>query len=182
MAGQNVQSDWKESLKQPEVQESLRTLVERLPDLVESLEKVDEAVSFGRNVMNDKQTMEELKNRLEYTNVDLDTLEAGLKLLEKLPKLLELVEKLETAVEFIENVLKDQESLEYLQDSAKTYMEPVQKRVDDGVNFWKEVQAKAESNQQHISIFTVLKWMKDPNVQKGLSYVQAFIDTMPKSR
>ncbi|TCT24557.1 uncharacterized protein DUF1641 [Melghiribacillus thermohalophilus] len=115
-------------------------------------------------------------------NVDIDTLEAGMKLLEKLPRLVEMVEKLEIAVEFIENVLRDQESMDYLQDSAKAYMEPVRRRVDDGLNFWKEVQAKAETNKQHISIFTIMKWMKDPNVQKGLSYVQAIMDTMPKSR
>ncbi|WP_203363422.1 hypothetical protein [Bacillus sp. REN10] len=182
MATSLSKQDWVDELDKPEVQASLQTLIEKLPTLTEKLEQVDNLLSFGQAVMNDEHTMEKVKTKLDYTNIDVDTLEAGLRLLEKLPLLLQLVEKLEVAVRFAEQVAGDQKSIEYLQKSAEGYLEPIQAKVEQGKTLWQEIQTKAEANQQHISVFTILKWMKDPSVQRILSYVQAFIDTMPKKQ
>ncbi|WP_100401422.1 DUF1641 domain-containing protein [Bacillus sp. FJAT-42315] len=182
MATSLSKQDWVDELDKLEVQASLQKLIEKLPTLTEKLEQVDNILSFGQAAMEDQHTMEKVKMKLDYTNVDIDTLEAGLRLLEKLPLLLQLTEKLETVVHFMEQVLGDQKSIEYLQKSAEGYLEPIQEKVEQGKTLWEEVQMKAEANTQHISVFTILKWMKDPSVQRGLSYVQALIDTLPKKQ
>ncbi|WP_338752154.1 hypothetical protein [Bacillus sp. FJAT-52991] len=174
--------DWIDELDKPEVQASLQQLIEKLPLLTEKLEQVDHILSFGQAVMDDQHTMKKVKTKLDSTNIDVDTLEAALHLLEKLPLLLQLTEKLETVIRFAEQVLGDQQSIDYLQKSVEGYLEPVKTKINTGKTLWEEVQTKAEVNTQHISVFTVLKWIKDPSVQRILSYVQAFIDTMPKKQ
>nr|WP_275582011.1 DUF1641 domain-containing protein [Bacillus ectoiniformans] len=59
-------------------------------------------------------------------------------------------------------------------------MQPIREKTEKGKILWKEVQLRAETNTQNISIFTILKWMKDPNVQRSLSYVQGLIEVLPK--
>ncbi|WP_121614305.1 hypothetical protein [Mesobacillus foraminis] len=180
MAVTTSKSDWIDELNKPEVLESLQKLIEKLPDLTQKLDQADHLLSFGQSILHDSRTMDKLKLKLDSTNLDSNTLAAALRLLEKLPLLLELTEKLETIVRFAENVLADEKSVSYLQGSIKEYTEPICEKAIKAQSLYKEVQAKAEANTQHISIFTVLKWMKDPSVQRMLSYVQAMIDTMPK--
>ncbi|MEK4027824.1 MULTISPECIES: DUF1641 domain-containing protein [Bacillaceae] len=172
--------DWVDELNKPEVQASLQKLIEKLPDLTAKIEQADQLLTFGQSVLEDEHTMEKVKKKIDGINIDMNTLEAALRLLEKLPLLLELMEKLETVVRFVENVLADEKSIAYLQNSVEEYTEPIREKVEKGQSLWEEVQAKAEANAQHISLFTVLKWMKDPSVQRVLSYVQALIETLPK--
>lgn len=180
MAVSISKQDWVDELNKPEVQASLQKLIEKLPDLTAKIEQADHLLTFGQSVLEDERTMEKVKTKVDSINIDMNTLEAALRLLEKLPLLLELMEKLETVVRFAENVLADEKSIAYLQNSVEEYTEPIREKVEKGQSLWEEVQAKAEANTQHISLFIVLKWMKDPSVQRILSYVQALIETLPK--
>lgn len=182
MATQLDSRDWTDELDSKEVQDSLQVLLSKLPDLVSKLEQADRVLAFGEAVMKDERTIETIKTKIDQTNLSLDTLEAAVRLLEKLPMLLELIERIEPLIAFADNVLSDKQSIEYLQSSVEEYVEPIREKADKGKALWKETQLNAEMNTQHISIFTVLKWMKDPSVQKGLSYMQGFIEALPKSK
>lgn len=180
VANSKAKQDWVDELNKPEVQASLQKLIEKLPEITTKIEQAEHLLAFGQSVLDDERTLAKVKTKLEYSNIDINTLEAGFRLLEKLPLIVALTEKLETIVRFVDNVLADEKSIAYLQNSVEDHVEPLREKVEQGKALWEEVQMKAKANTQHISIFTVLKWMKDPSVQKALSYVQALIETVPK--
>jgi len=178
---QITKNDWLNELDKPEVQESLAQLIKKLPDIQRSLNSVEGMLKFGQSVTEDSDIIEQFEEQLTYSSINQTNIEALIKLLGKLPMLLEWIEKLEQAAVFIENVLGDQESLETLFESLSN--QPV---VQQGKDTWSVVQTikeRVESTpQEQVSIFTVLKWIKDPNVQKSLRYIQTTMDVLNKKR
>lgn len=171
--------DWLNELENPEVQESLAYLIQKLPDLQKGLEKVENFAQFSQNAMMDKETISRFENNLNYSSVNADSLDALFKLIGKLPMLLELVEKLEQMTVFIENTLGDRRSIESLYESL--IAQPVVEQGQDVIKTLTAIKEKAETTpQEPISIFTVLKWIKDPSTQKVLHYIQSTIDVINK--
>jgi uncharacterized protein YjgD (DUF1641 family) len=181
-ADQTKTYDWINELERPEVQESLKQLIQKLPEIQRSMDSVGSLIQFSESVMRDHETIDKFEQRLTYSSINAESLEGLIELLGKLPVLLKLVERLELVTAFLENVWKDKESLDQLYQSALDF--PVVERGKKTLELIDQIKEKAESQpQQQISIFTVLKWMKDPNVQKGLHYIQATLDTVSeKSR
>lgn len=168
-----------EKLNDPRTADSLMKLLDRLPGIVEKIEKLDQLLDVGETVLEDESTMEKIKMKLDHTNIDLDTLESGVHLIEKLPFLLHMTEKLERAALFAEDVIKDEQSMDYLLKQTEAYLKPVKERVSRGVDIWETVKKDAEKNSRQITLFTLMKWIKEPQVQRVLSYVQAFINAIP---
>lgn len=171
--------DWLNELESPEVQESLVYIIQKLPDLQKGLEKVENLAQFSQNAMMDKEAISRFENRLKYSSVNKESLDALFKLISKLPMLLELVEKLEQTAVFIENTLGDRRSIESLYESLLA--QPIVEQGQEVIKTLAAIKEKAETTpQQPISIFTVLKWIKDPSAQKGLHFIQSTIDVLNK--
>ncbi|MBM7585943.1 uncharacterized protein YjgD (DUF1641 family) [Bacillus pakistanensis] len=181
-ADQTQSYEWLNELERPEVQESLKKLIQKLPEIQRSMDSVGNLIQFSESVVKDRETIDKLEQRLTYSSINAESIEALVQLLGKLPVLLKLVERLEQVTVFLESVWKDKETLDQLYHSAMDF--PVVERGKETLELVDRIKEKAESQpQQQISIFTVLKWMKDPNVQKGLHYIQATLDTISeKSR
>ncbi|WP_062350717.1 hypothetical protein [Bacillus kwashiorkori] len=176
---QTNQYEWLNELDRPDVQESLTFLIQKLPDIQKSVAQLDSVIQFGQAVLQDKTTIDNMEDKLSYTPINYDTLEALVGLLGKLPVLLELVEKLEQGVEFIKAVLADKQSLDQLNESITSL--PVITKAKEVAEFVHEVKERAEQEPvQHISLFTVLKWIKSPTVQNGLHYVKTALDVLEK--
>lgn len=159
--------------------DSLERLLDRLPSIVDKVERLDQLLTIGESVLTDEAAIEKLKSKLDHTNIDLDTLESGIRLLEKLPFLLQATEKFEQVIVFLEEVMNDEKSINYLLQQAEGHVEPIRERISQWKKLWDELKLDAENNKREITVFTIIKWIKDPQVQRFLSYVQAFLNTIP---
>ncbi len=168
-----------EKLNNPDITDSLERLLDQLPGIVQRMDTLEQLLTTVESVMADEKTIEKLQLKLEHTNIDWRTLESGIHLLEKLPSLLQIIGKLEQAAVFAEDVMKDDKSVQYLLQNVEDYMNPVKNRFSQGKRLWKEVKSESEKNTRQISMLTMMKWIKEPQVQRLLAYVQAFINAIP---
>lgn len=159
-------------LTQPEIQQSLIYLLHKLPDIQQSVQSIENIVTFGQSFLQDKETITSLENRLAAYPINAETVEAGITLLGKLPLILQQVELLEQATVFIQDVLGDDQSLQQINESLNSL--PVVEQSKEVVELVNKIKANAEiERQETISIFTLMKWLKNPAVQKGLHYAKS---------
>ncbi|WP_332645462.1 hypothetical protein [Lysinibacillus sp. 54212] len=169
-----------EQLKQPEVQATLVSLLQQLPAYEKNLQAIDNVVSFGQAVLQDEQAIQKYDELVRSYNLNLETVEALVGLLEKLPKLLQIIDKLEDVLDFATAVLRDQQTIDYATASIQSYTEPVVEKGKQGLLLVKEIQQRAEDTTEPVKLFTIMKWLKDPSVQKSLKYVQATLQVLNK--
>lgn len=173
--------DWFD-LSDPGTAEALQTILNQLPEMADRIEKINKAASFAETLVKDEETLHKVKLFLDHSNLDIETITAVIRLLEKLPFLVELADKIENQARFIESVLKDEQSQGYLQRNVEEYLSHATDKWSEGKQFWEQVKKEAENNKKHITILTIRKWMKEPQVQRFLSYVQAFIHALPSEQ
>ncbi|SES33669.1 hypothetical protein [Salipaludibacillus aurantiacus] len=168
---------WAETMKHPEVQESMTYLLRKLPEIQAAVESLDQIVQFGQQTFQDRKSMDYLEDQISLSSIDQESIEAFVKLIGKIPVLLKLVERIEEMATFAESVWNDRESLAYMSSSISQNT-----LTQKSKELWEKadhIQALAEQNKdEHISIFTVMKWMKDPSVQKSLRYAKATLQVM----
>lgn len=168
-----------EKLNDPETSDSLERLLELLPSIVEKVEKLDRLIEIAEAVLEDDSTVERLKLKFDHSNIDVNTLESGYRLLGKLPFLLKVTEKFEQTALFAEEVIKDEKSIDYIIRQADNQLAPLKERFFLGKEIWERVTFEAEKNRRPITVFTMMKWIKEPQVQRFLSHVQALIYAIP---
>ncbi|MCG3086425.1 hypothetical protein [Sporosarcina cyprini] len=165
-------------LERPEVQQSLTSLLNKLPEFEKSIDSIGNAVQFGKAVFEDQTAIQKYDQLLSTYNLNIETITAMVALLEKLPKLLKLIEQLEEIMEFVTAVIQDEQSVDYLMSNVKEYADPFVRKGKDGLTLFEEVQNRMECNPQNVKLFSLVKWLKDPMVQKGLCYVQATMEVL----
>lgn len=166
-AEEKQNNEWTKELEQPEVQESLTYLIRKLPEIQQSVESIDNLVTFGQSVLQDKQTIGSFESRLSTYPIDAEAIEAGIQLIGKLPMLLQHVQLIEQATVFIQDVLGDERSMEQVNASIQDF--PLVKEGKEALEIAQEIKNRAEIEpQENISIFALMKWLKDPTVQQGL--------------
>lgn len=171
--------DWLELLERPDIQDSLTYLIHKLPDIQKSVQSADELLTFGQSFIKDQETIQSFENRLKTYPLNADTLEAAVALLGKLPMLLQLIETVEQLTVFVQDVLGDEQSIEQLFQSLNEL--PLVQKGKETAGLIDEIKEEAQSKpQQQVSLFTLMKWLKDPTVQKGLHYAKAALDVLGK--
>ncbi|MEB3102909.1 hypothetical protein [Ferviditalea candida] len=171
--------EWLDKLSEPEIQESLTELIGKLPKIKEAMTAVENGVDFLREASQDPLVGEQWDRLTSALNVNEDTLKNLVALLDKLPFLVRMANLLEQSVGFVEAVMNDKQSVNDLTEGLKDNARVITDQVQKGYSLLRDVQARAVSNQQQqISIFTVLKWMREPSVQNILRYAQAFIQVL----
>lgn len=166
-------------LSDPGTVEALQKILNQLPEMADRIEKINKAASFAETLVKDEETLHKVNLFLDHSNLDIKTIAAVIRLLEKLPFLAELADKIENQARFIESVLKDEQSQGYLQRNMEEYLSHATDKWSEGKQLWEQVKKDAEGNEKQITIFTIMKWMKEPQVQRFLSYVQALIHAFP---
>ena len=163
--------NFSKELEQPEIQQALTNLIGALPKIDKSLQSLDNLTVFSQAFLTDRQSIDTLENRLKTYPIDSNAIEAGIQLVGKLPMLLQLVELLEGVVFFVQDVLSDEQSMEQINASINQFKFVQQSR--DAVDIAKEVKNRLEVDSvETISLFTILRWLKDPTVQQGLRIVK----------
>ncbi|WP_042352605.1 hypothetical protein [Bacillus massiliigorillae] len=174
----NMTLDWLNELEDPRIQQSMIELIRKLPEIQTTLQSVEDIVSFGKATIQDKQTTAMLEEKLSTYNVNGETLQALFTLLEKLPAMVKVIQQFEEISAFLLSIVQDKESSAYLINNLKEYADPVLQGGKNGLAFIQEVKERANCNPQSITIFSIVRWLKEPAVQKSLCYVQAAIDVL----
>jgi len=167
-----------ETLEKPEVLHSLQRLLDKLPNVEQTIDSAENVVDFGKAVLTDEKTIGRYEQFVTTYNVGSETITAIVQLIEKLPKLVQIIHQLENIVDFVTAVLQDKQTTDYTMNNLKGYVDPYVEKGKTGLDFLKMVQQRAEEKPQHINVFSIVKWMKDPTVQKTLNYVQSALDIL----
>ncbi|WP_027415662.1 DUF1641 domain-containing protein [Aneurinibacillus terranovensis] len=176
---------WLNELSDPQVQEALTALIQKLPQIQEAMGKVEQGVEIVSSFARDTESINYLAERFErFSELALNkkNLESLAVIIENLPRIADMMLLLNRIASVVEPIITDKNSLAVVTDTAKLVTEPVTERVQEGISIVKEAKARAERNQTNVSIFGMLKLLKDPAVQKGFKFVQALLDVLSEKK
>ncbi|MGX4669778.1 hypothetical protein JNUCC74_11275 [Cerasibacillus sp. JNUCC 74] len=168
--------EWMDELKRPEIQSALTNLIRQLPEIERTFHSMDQITQFSKCIFEDTATMKAFEQRFQLSRINEESFEALITLLGKLPILLQIIELMEQITLFIKNVVADEASMEQLKASLLEL--PLINQRKEAKELIAAIQERKNSMDHSISIFTIMKWIKDPNVQNYLKYIQATLDVM----
>jgi uncharacterized protein YjgD (DUF1641 family) len=164
-------------LSEPDVQSALVTALQKLPAAMETLTELENLSLFAKNVLADKESLQSvvsgLQSDLPQLNFDKESLDALFALVNKLPKFVELLTAVEPMIEFVRAVLDDRTSLENLVHSAQSVVHPVTATLQSGTELLQAAKQRAGADRSPVNVFSLMKLLRDPNVQYGVHFVQA---------
>ncbi|RXT04546.1 DUF1641 domain-containing protein [Ammoniphilus sp. CFH 90114] len=175
---------WVNELSNPEVQEALTTLVQKLPQIKDAVVKMEQGLGMVTALAEDSQTINNIAEPLSHISkiaLNKDNLDALLSLVEKLPRITQAVEMLEKVTPLFDLVTK-KENIVSAVEVAGIIAAPVTERVQEGLSMAKEAKARAEQNRQDVGLFGLLRILKDPTVQDSLKFVQAFLEVLSEKK
>ncbi len=189
---QNLEDVIQKLNKEEQIQ-SVEYLIENLPEYVESLKVIEEKVAFAVEALQDSETLEFITGNLEGKVRDLrigdEHFEALIELTHMLPKLVPLIHTLDDLKDFALSVWNDEETV---QDAIRHGQHTLNKfvPVDKGIELAGEAKEIMEETQEEFankkdekySMFSLLSMLKDPVVQDGLRYMNAFLAVMNRRR
>ncbi|WP_010281029.1 DUF1641 domain-containing protein [Bacillus timonensis] len=103
-------------------------------------------------------------------------------LVEQLPKLTEAVNLLTKAYDFAQLVATDEVLKNDTVHAIKEFSEPVIGSVKTIAATAIEAKDRAEASHENIGLFGVLKLLKDPEAQKMLRFVSAFLEVQAENK
>jgi uncharacterized protein YjgD (DUF1641 family) len=96
-------------------------------------------------------------------------------LVKQLPQLAVATAWLVKGVDVATEVMTDGDMLEGVAHIVREKAKPVQKKLKEAAVIAREAKHRGETDTSRVSIFGILRLLKDPTVQKNLRYVQAFL-------
>ncbi|WP_062305658.1 DUF1641 domain-containing protein [Alicyclobacillus sendaiensis] len=168
----------KRALGDPDFQAKFVRVIERLAEWDEALGDLPAAISFGRELVQDRESMRYLMESASEEiplRVDRDTLVAIVDLLNALPTLVALMRPLLQLAEFAKAVFEDRASVEYLVTSLTSEWETMQRRLQEVRAIAQEAGRMAEQDRTPVTVWSLIRLLKEPVVQKGLRYAKAFL-------
>ncbi|WP_052947475.1 DUF1641 domain-containing protein [Aneurinibacillus tyrosinisolvens] len=175
---------WLNELSNPEIQEALATLIRKLPQITDAMEKAEQGIEMVSAFASDAESINYLAGRvspLSKMALSQENLEALTVIIEKLPSIAKSVALLERVSSLVEP-LANRDMLIAVTETVELVTSPVKERVQDGASIVKEAKERAERNQSTVSIFGLMKMLKDPAVQKGIKFVQALLDVLSEKK
>ncbi len=167
-----------EELSNPEVLQALVTLIHKLPELNNAVLKMEQGIDMVTKIVVDPDVMDQFTepvNQFAKIALKQDNLQALGAIMEKMPRIAKTVELLDQISPFVEFISK-RETLASFAEVLELISDPVTYRIQEGMSLVKEAQHRAEQDSSTISVFGVLKLLKDPAVQNGLKFIHAFLE------
>ncbi|GGJ12472.1 hypothetical protein GCM10010885_22330 [Alicyclobacillus cellulosilyticus] len=115
---------------------------------------------------------------LEDLLLQPETQEALTTVLEQLPKLAKMLTVLGKLCDVAEAALTDGEMLQAATDLLKEKTQPIQDKVKEGMAVIQEARARAAQDHTKVGLFTLLRLLKDPTVQKNLRFLHALLSVL----
>ncbi|MED0657025.1 hypothetical protein [Anoxybacillus ayderensis] len=170
-------------IENDEQQEALRYFIEKLPQLKQTMESLEEKVAFVQHVLNDKQSLEamftEWEEKAEPFRLTPEHLEALATLVQLLPTLVQWLQKAEQFISFVTSVINDRESMAYAIQGAKDIV-PIEK----GLTILKETNERfqRERDSSTVSLLRMYRLLKHPLIQDGVKYIETLLDVASKHK
>jgi uncharacterized protein YjgD (DUF1641 family) len=82
----------------------------------------------------------------------------------------------------IQTVMSDKKLMEFGLKGVKDLAAPVQSKIKDGMSIIEEAKIRACEDRSTMSIFAVMRLLKDPTVQDGLKFTKAFLSVVGERR
>ena len=177
-------TQWANELLNPEVQEALSTLIQKLPQIKEAVVKAEQGIEAVSTFVTNTESLGSLAggvDRLSKVALNQENLDSLLAIMDKLPRIAQSLEVLDRVAPVVEK-LANRDNLIAITEVFGIVTEPAKEKIQDGVSIVKEAKERAERDQTNISIFGVLGMLKDPAVQKGLRFVRAFLDILNEKK
>lgn len=168
--------EWMDELKRPEIQSALTNLIRQLPELERTFHSIEQITQFSKHISEDTATMKAFEQRFQLSRINEESFDALITILGKLPILLQIIELMEQITLFIKNVLADEQSMEQIKASLLEL--PLINQRKEAKELIATIQERKNSIDHSISIFTIMKWIKEPKVQNYLKYIQATLDVL----
>ena len=171
------------SLEQEKQVESLAYLVEKLPGLVDTMKVVEDKADFLIDALTDQKSLSliaaETENKINDLQIDETHFDAILKMTHMLPRLVPMMEQMDNIAAFLEDVATDEKTVSMLIDGVNDVVP-----IKEGAEILDEANAHFKENaaQPDISIFGLMKMLKDPVVQDGLKYTQSLLHVINKRK
>lgn len=173
-----------EELSNPAVQEALVALIQKLPQINEAIVKMEQGIGVISALATDTQTINNVTepiSQISKVALSKDNLEALASIADKLPRIAQSLELLDKVVPLLEKA-GQRENWVAMAGLVEVLAAPVTEKFQDGMSMVKEAKQRSERNKNDISIFGVLKLLKDPLVQDGLKFVQALLEVTNEKR
>ncbi|OSX54538.1 hypothetical protein [Anoxybacillus ayderensis] len=170
-------------IENDEQQEALRYFIEKLPQLKQTMESLEEKVAFVQHVLNDKQSLEamftEWEEKAAPFRLTPEHLEALATLVQLLPTLVQWLQKAEQFISFVTSVINDRESMAYAIQGAKDIV-PIEK----GLTILKETNERfqRERDSSTVSLLRIYRLLKHPLIQDGVKYIETLLDVASKHK
>ncbi|GAB6004765.1 UNVERIFIED_ORG: hypothetical protein BDK47_12530 [Anoxybacillus amylolyticus] len=170
-------------LEKDEQREALHYFIEKLPQLKEATESMEEKITFIQHVMNDKQTLESLFAEWEAKaapfRLTSEHFEAIATLIQLLPTLVQWLQKAEELILFATSIMNDRESMAYWTKGIKDIV-PIGK----GLDILKETNERfaCERDSTTVSLLRIYRLLKHPIVQDGVKYIETLLDVASKHK
>ncbi|GLG01421.1 hypothetical protein Alches_14600 [Alicyclobacillus hesperidum subsp. aegles] len=145
--------DVSDVLLDPAVQASLNTILEKLPQIAQVMTALTK---------------------------DEETLTSLTTVIENLPRLSKIVYLLGRVYQAAEDVVTDGDTLEGFSNMFQNFTKPAVDVAKKGLRAYNAAKERAEHDTTVYSVFSLLKLLKDPNVQKGIRLVTAMLDELGK--
>lgn len=174
-------------LENEEQMASLQYLVEKLPTFVASMQVVEDKMAFVMSSLQDERSLrvmaDEAEAKIDSLHINETHMNAMMDLVQLLPRLAPVVQQLDNVMSFAESVWGDKRTVDQL---ITTATETVNQYVpiEKGQEIIEETQEEFARTKDSapISVFGLMKMIKDPVVQDGLKYMQAFLTVVGKKR
>lgn len=151
----NQTVDVSDILLDPNVQLSLNTVLEKMPELAELMSALT-------------------KNE--------ETLQSLVKVIDSLPTLAKLLRLVDRVYGAVEDAVTDGSTMEGAVKMAQGYVQPVIGTVQKGYRAFEVAKERSEQDTTKYNVFSLLKMLKDPNVQKALRFTQAMLDALGEDK
>ena len=171
-------------LNNPEIQSATITVLSKMPTMAKMFTVLELGVDLVEPMIKDEDLIDQaFASAMGLTKpFSSEKLGAALALLDKLPLLVKLTNLLEMGVDLVEPMVTDQELLPLMAGAVAETATPIAKKAIDNLALLKEAMAKAEKDTTTYNVFGLMRFLKDPTVQKSLRIAAAYLNALSTRR
>ncbi len=168
------------ALAKPGMAGALMTLADKLPTAVKLLSVAELGVDLVEPMIKDEEFIDLAFSTAQKLAEPFseEKLKAALTLLDKLPMLVKLTNWLEIGVDLVEPMMTDQELLPLFIKTVFDATLPVGQLFNEYYGVFKEAKSKADKDSTNYGVFGLMRFLKDPTVQKSLRIAAAFLSEL----
>lgn len=101
--------------------------------------------------------------------------ESLITVLKEMPKLASLLRTFGDFYDLFKSIMSDPSAIDTILVPLGNKIEPLQEKIANARELYQEAKQRSENEETRVSLFALLRLLKDPTVQKNLRLVQAML-------